>query len=156
MFKKFAVLSLLVLVAGCHRKNDDGSPANAGATLPGMPGASVTHYSGAIQTLTGCGQTCTQTVNVNADVIDHPTDVVDVYLCKNATCSIGNIPAQVCSWGQAASQPCYTTMPFVDITLGHGTVGFVQAFEIAYADAAHLIVLSTGYNSYAISTTILR
>lgn len=133
---------MLVLVTGCHRKNDDGTPVGAGGAMPGMGVTTMKTYGGVIAARApGFVGNVRQTVTVNADVIDFPSDQVVVRLCKNADCSQGSIPAVLCStvWNQPAI-PCYTSDSII-ISLGKGTVLFVNAQD---------------YATYFIHTTITR
>jgi hypothetical protein len=65
---------LLILTTGCHKKNDP----NAMNPLSGCELSAAKTYDGAI----GSDR---QTVNVQADVIDHPYDQIAVTLCKMPT-----------------------------------------------------------------------
>ncbi len=137
------VIALVFLVCGC-RKHDDGSPAAAGGTMPGMGVTTMTHYSGTVAAVSPCGSSvCRQTVSVNADVIDYPNDSVNVYLCKNADCRV-SVPATNCAsvWNQPPT-PCFTPVPSVSIVFAKNIVQFINADQ-------------AGYSTYAIDTQVTR
>lgn len=149
------LLALAFLASGCHRKNEDGTAMSPTGTLPGQGATVIKSYSGTVSTLTGCFQNCKQTIATNANVIDFPTDDVNVYLCRNADCS-GVLPTTSCAqvWNQPAT-PCVTTIPNPDIVLGKNDVVLVNAFETSCIDAGCATKIP-GYSSYFIQTTVTR
>lgn len=158
MLKKLLPVIVCALMLGaCQKKHEDGTPAQVGS-MPGAGVTSISKYGGAISASSAsCFQTCVQTVNVNANVIDYPSDREDIYLCRNFDCSTGTLPSVDCAtvWNQPAAA-CYMTTPSVQITSGRGTVSFVNATDKAWADAQHTVLLAPGYSSYFIETTVTR
>lgn len=152
--RRLALVALALLAVGCQ-KNENGTP-KIGGTLPGQGMTTSKTYSGTIATLTGCYQSCFQDIPVNADVIDYPSDRVSPYLCRNADCVNGPLPAQTCAQvGLNGTTPCYTGPSNVSIVLGKDVVRFVNAFETSCIDQActqHI----PGYSTYLIQTTITR
>lgn len=144
---------LLALATGCSHKENPP----VGGTFPGQ-GMTTTHtYTGAVTPVAGCvGQTCRQSVTVNADVIDYPSDSVLVYLCRNADCANGPVPAVQCSqvWN-VTTAPCYTSTPASYIVFGKNVVQFINAFQ-SYCLDASCTQSVPGYSTYLIQTTITR
>jgi hypothetical protein len=149
------LLGAVILASGCHRKNEDGSQAGVGSSMPGASVTTTQSYNGSIQTLTNCGQDCIQKVAVKYDHDNFPSDQIYINLCKNASCAAA-LPALQCSQVSNPTTACYTTTPYRDIFYGKNTVGFVNAFYASYADAAQTVVLSPGYSSYSITTITSR
>lgn len=163
--KKITLLLLVMLATGCH-KREDGGPPNVGGTLPGGGATVMIKYAGAVAVLNTatCLQSCFQDIPVNANVIDHPSDAVMVYLCRNAVCSVDALPAQTCAQigidPSAITAPCYTTSPTPYIVLGKkpdgsGLVRLANAFTPWCLDLACSQKVP-GFGSYAIETIVTR
>ena len=156
MFKRIFFLTVALALCACQRKHDDGSSKSVGGTLPGLPSTVITSYTGAVVPLSGCLQDCYQTIATNANVLEYPGDAVEVYVCRNAVCSINALPALQCS--QVPSDPvapCYTTTPSTNIVYGRNLVRLVNAFKSSCVDLACTVQIP-GYSSYAIQTTVTR
>ena len=83
---KIAVL-LLLAATGCHKKNNDGTPAGAGSLLASCTAYPPKIYSGAVvegscAPLAPPCQTRHQYVSVQADVLTYPNDQVNVVLSR--------------------------------------------------------------------------
>lgn len=144
---KHLALIVALMCSGC--KHDDGTAKTPAGPMPGSGNTVVTNYSGTIDLMTKCGQTCRQTVSTNANVFDYPNDAVYVFLCRNTACTMTNLPAQTCAQtGLNGSLPCYTTIPSTQIVLGTLRVDFINAFEG--------LGVIPGYSNYAIQTVITR
>ncbi len=151
------LLTLALAAVGCQKKNEDGSAMSPTGTLPGQGSTVSKVYSGSVAVLDSsvCLQDCKQTVTVNANVIDYPSDAVSVYLCRNADCSV-SIPSVSCA--SVATNPtaaCFTTTPNPDIVYGKNTVVLVNAFKSYCVDSGCTIKVP-GYSSYTIQTTVTR
>lgn len=146
----FVILAALATSA-CHRKDHNGNPVVGG--IPGGGVTTIAHYAGATSGWPCGGQTCRQSVTVDADVIDYPYDRLDVYLCRNADCSTGNLPSQTCA--QAWNDPtasCYTSTPSAQIVFGKNLVQFINANQPNSGFTPPI----PGYSNYYISTTVTR
>lgn len=150
------LIALMWTAIGC-RKHDDGTPVGVGGTLPGSGSTVITKYGGAVSAAWPCGgQTCRQTVQTNADVIDYPMDRIDVYLCRNADCVSGSVPSIDCATIPFdPTTPCFTGSGRVGIVYGKNVVQFINANEPYWADQAHTIQIP-GYSTYFIQTTVTR
>ncbi len=158
MIKRLAVLLALgFLAAGC-RKHEDGSTVSPGGTLPGSGSTVSKTYSGPVAVLdtSTCNQSCKQTIPVNADVVNFPSDSVNVYLCRNVDCATSPIPQTSCAtvWDKPAA-PCATQMPSPDIVLGKNSVVIVNAFK-SYCLDQSCTTSVPGYSSYLIQTVVSR
>ncbi len=158
MIKRIAVLITVgILSIGC-RKHEDGSTVSPGGLLPGSGSTNMMTYSGAVSVLDSstCLQTCKQTIATNANVLDFPSDSVNVYLCRNADCSVG-IPAKKCSEIAVANTTaaCVTTIPSPEIVLGKNVVQLVNAYKTSCVDQACTSSIP-GYSSYLIQTIVSR
>lgn len=164
-----AVLALAILTTGC-KKNEDGSSAGAGGSLPGIGSTSVHTYKGAVSSTWPCSEpNCYQTVSVAANVLDYPHDGVQVYLCRNVNCAVAPVPTTRCSEVPTnTTAACYTSIPSSQILLGRNTVQFVNANQTscvngpiadpitgAFLGCVGGIVMP-GYSSYYIDTTVTR
>lgn len=131
--KWFTIMCLLLLASGC--KKDDPANTTTG-TLPGSCSyTAAKSYTGAI--LAGGSPTA---VTVEADLVNHPNDLITVILCRGADCNT-TIPSTLCSTltlPQLVTTPCKTTMPSVHIALARSLVNIVNAGMGAFSDKAHL------------------
>jgi len=140
--KAAALLSVIVLMTvGCRRKDEAGNPVVS--PMPGGGSTTMMTYAGAVTPTPGCVDRCYQMITTNADVVHFPSDSVEVYLCKNATCAVNALPALKCSQTNDPAAACYTPEPSVDIVLGIDVVRLVDASN-------------DGYGTYAIETTVTR
>lgn len=155
MKRLIVVLAAALLATGCEKKDKQYPPM--GGVMPGT-GMNVTKtYSGAVQSLTGCLQRCYQDIAVNADVIDFPADRVNVYLCRNADCQAGPLPAVQCAQVVPlnGTTACYTATPSVSIVFGNGLVRLVDAYRSSCIDQQCTQSIP-GYSTYVIQTSIVR
>ena len=150
-------LFLVVLVmAGCRKHDDAPATASGGGSAATGNSTYANTYTGTIDTVTGCGGVCKQTVPVLADVERYDGDSIDVYMCRNHDCRV-SIPDTTCSAVIHQNLPCYTRGGSVHIAYEPNAVVFINAFYAVYADPpANTVLLDNGYSTYRISTIAIR
>jgi hypothetical protein len=131
---RYALIIAAVLLTGCHHEKDKREAGPSGLPLSCTP--LVTQYSGAIDAtpvLDGLGFETTkrQRVVINADVIEHPSDSIDVHLCTPTDCD--------------------QTTPAPFIVYGHNEVEFVNAHQPFTKNGG-----TTQFVRYEIETVICR
>jgi hypothetical protein len=131
--KLVALVFLGILATGCEKKKN---PQDV-AAMPGGGTTVITKYAGTITS-------DKQDVATNADVIGHPTDGIEAYVCRGTPCSVDALPAKTCAQIYPdLTSPCYTTTPSPYFAWGVNIVRLLYGVQV-------------GYTSYAIQTTVTR
>lgn len=98
--KYLLLTSLLIIAAGC-RKEHDNAHLRPPTPTPIIVGCGYVHA-----TYSGITQPGTHIIPIAGDPTNTAHDIITVYLCKTADCSVA-IPPAVCG-----SAPCYTLVKF--------------------------------------------